>query len=50
MTSMMGRMDEIAIYNRALSLDDLQENMANSGLSVTPKGKAAETWARLKRR
>ncbi|MDE0022447.1 MAG: LamG domain-containing protein [Candidatus Poribacteria bacterium] len=48
--SMMGRMDEVAIYNRALSLDDLQENMTNSGLSVSPKGKAAEIWGRLKRR
>ena len=48
--SMMGRMDEVAIYNRALSLGDLQENMANSGLSVTPNGKAAEIWGRLKRR
>lgn len=50
LTSMIGRMDEVAIYNRALSLDDLKENMANSGLSVSPKGKAAEIWARLKRR
>ncbi len=50
LTSMMGRMDEIAIYNRALTLGDLEENMANSGLSVSPKGKAASTWARLKRR
>lgn len=49
LTSMMGRMDEIAIYNRALSLDDLEDNM-KSALSVSPKGKAAATWARLKRR
>ena len=48
LTSMIGFMDEIAIYNRALTLDDLEENMAQSGLAVSPKNKAAETWGRLK--
>jgi hypothetical protein len=45
-----GFMDEIKIYNRALSADELNADMANpaANLSVTTDGKSAITWGKLK--
>ncbi|MDA1191405.1 MAG: LamG domain-containing protein [Candidatus Poribacteria bacterium] len=47
---MMGRMDELTIYNRALTAAELEFNMNNSGLDVSAKGRLATTWSAIKRR
>lgn len=42
--------DEVAIYNRALSEDEINQDMNNGVLfAVDPGGKLATTWANLKR-
>lgn len=45
----VGYVDEVAIYNRALSEDEVNEDM-NKGVffAVDPSGKLATTWANLK--
>ncbi len=45
----VGYVDEVAIYNRALSEDEVNEDM-NKGVffAVDPSGKLATTWAHLK--
>ena len=42
--------DEVAIYNRVLSEDEINQDM-NQGVfyAVSPGGKLATTWANLKR-
>ena len=44
-----GALDEIKMYNYALTEDELKEDMENPhSLAVVPQGKLATTWARLK--
>jgi len=44
-----GALDEIKMYNYALTEDELKDDMENPhALTVVPKGKLATTWARLK--
>lgn len=45
-----GVIDEVAVFTRALSQDEVQELMGGIGdiLSVEPVGKAATTWASIK--
>ena len=46
-----GALDEIKMYNYALTADELKEDMENPhALSVVPQRKLATTWARLKSR
>ena len=46
-----GALDEIKMYNYALTEKELNDDMANPhGLAVVPQGKLATTWARLKTR
>ena len=48
--SMFGKIDEVAIYDRALDLDEIKSDMENGVFfAVDPKGKLATTWAHLKR-
>ena len=48
--SMTGKIDEVAVYDRALDLDEIKSDMENGVFfSVDPKGKLATTWAHLKR-
>ncbi len=45
----IGYVDEVAIYNRALSADEIKQDMDEGVLfDVTPNGKLATTWANLK--
>lgn len=44
-----GLIDEVRIYNRALSMDEVKQNLVAKGLaSVTPNEKLAFTWAKIK--
>lgn len=46
-----GALDEIKMYNYALTADELKDDMENPhALSVVPQRKLATTWARLKSR
>lgn len=46
----VGLVDEVAIYSRALTEDEINSDMNNGVFfDVSPKGKLATTWAKLKR-
>ena len=46
---MIGLVDEVAIYNRALSVDEINQDMENGVyFAVSPKDKLATTWGKLK--
>ena len=48
--SMFGKIDEVAVYDRALDLDEIKSDMENGVyFAVDPKGKLATTWAHLKK-
>jgi len=48
--SMFGKIDEVAVYDRALDLDEIKSDMENGVyFAVDPKGKIATTWAHLKK-
>jgi hypothetical protein len=45
-----GIIDEVALYNRILSLDEIQRDMeAVGGAPVTPKDKLASIWGQIKK-
>ena len=47
---MIGKIDEVAIYDRALTLDEIKSDMENGVFfSVDPKEKLATKWANLKK-
>ena len=43
-----GLIDEVAVYNRALSEDEISQNFAENGLAVQPTDKLAHTWGAIK--
>ena len=43
-----GVLDEIKIYNYALTEDELMADMENPTSDVLPQGKLTTTWARIK--
>ena len=43
-----GAIDEVVIFNRALSEAEIEQVMENSFLAVSSKGKLATTWASIK--
>ncbi len=46
---MVGLVDEVAIYNRALTVDEINQDMENGVyFAVSPKDKLATTWGKLK--
>ena len=46
---MVGLVDEVAIYNRALTVDEINQDMDNGVFfAVSPKDKLATTWGQLK--
>mgnify|MGYP000934524348 CR=1 FL=1 len=48
--SMFGKIDEVAVYDRALDPDEIKSDMENGVyFAVDPKGKLATTWAHLKK-
>lgn len=44
-----GSIDEVAIWSRALSEDEIRSAMQRSWLAVSPKHKIATTWGNIKR-
>ena len=44
----IGLIDEVTIYNRALSADKIQINLKAKGLVADPKGKLSTSWPLLK--
>lgn len=47
---MVGYVDEVAIYNRALTAEEINQDMSNGVyFAVSPGGKLATTWGNLKR-
>ena len=44
-----GSIDEVAIWSRALSEDEIRSAMGRSFLAVSPKDKIATTWGNIKR-
>ena len=46
---MVGLVDEVAIYNRALTVEEINQDMENGVFfAVSPKDKLATTWGKLK--
>ena len=45
-----GSIDEVAIWSRALSEDEIRTAMQRSFLAVSPKDKIATTWGNIKRK
>ncbi len=45
-----GSIDEVAIWSRALSEDEIRRTMRGPLLSVSPKDKVATTWGNIKRK
>ena len=43
-----GLIDEVAVYNRALSEDEISQNFAEDGLAVQATNKLAHTWGEIK--
>ena len=44
-----GVMDEVAVYNRALSQDEIKQKMTSShALAVGSEGKLSTTWSNIK--
>jgi len=44
-----GMIDEVIIFSRALSMDEIQESMEGIRTAVKPAGKLTTTWAGIKR-
>ncbi len=44
----VGIIDEVRVYNRALSADEIKQNMNAKGLAVEAEGKLAVTWGSIK--
>lgn len=44
-----GLIDEVTVWDRALSEADIKESMLGIGAAVDPSGKLAVTWARVKK-
>jgi hypothetical protein len=49
LAGMVGLVDEVAIYNRALTVEEINQDMENGVFfAVSPKDKLATTWGKLK--
>ena len=44
-----GAIDEVAVWNRALTEDEIEQSMGDLAAAVDPSGKLATTWARVKK-
>lgn len=45
---LMATVDEVRLYNRALTLDEIEIDMETSGLAVSPGDKMAISWGKVK--
>ena len=43
-----GVIDEVAVYNRALSVTEVKKNKSIKGLAIKPRGKLALVWGDVK--
>ncbi len=51
LTSMIGTMDEVAVYKRALSAEEVQSDMEKGVISaVSPQDSLATTWGNIRSR
>lgn len=48
---LIGMIDEVRIYDRVLSIDEVEQNfiVKSNSMAVAPAGKLATTWSRIKR-
>ena len=46
---MEGLIDEVRLYNRALTEDEVQESMKDPNVAIEPAGKIAVAWGEIKR-
>ena len=46
--STAGLIDEVSVYNRTLSADEVEQNFNAEGLAVNSVGKVALTWGAIK--
>ena len=44
-----GAIDEVAVWDRALTEDEIEQSMGDLAAAVDPSGKLATTWARVKK-
>ena len=45
---LIGAVDEVRIYKKVLTLEEIKQNFASQGLAVEPTGKLSLTWGRIK--
>ena len=45
---LIGAVDEVRIYKKVLTLEEIKQNFASQGLAVQPTGKLSLTWGRIK--
>ncbi len=45
---LIGAVDEVRIYEKRLTLEEIEQNFASQGLAVQPTGKLSLTWGRIK--
>ena len=45
---LIGAMDEVRIYKKALTPEEIKQNFKSQGLAVQPAGKLSLTWGRIK--
>lgn len=46
----VGKLDDVRIYNRALTENEIVQAMSGEGAAVSPSGKIAATWGMIKER
>ena len=45
---LIGAVDEVRIYKKALTLEEVEQNFESQGLAVQPAGKLSLTWGQIK--
>ena len=45
---LIGAVDEVRIYKKVLTPEEIKQNFESQGLTVQPTGKLSLTWGRIK--
>lgn len=45
---LIGAVDEVRIYKKVLTPEEIKQNFESQGLAVQPTGKLSLTWGRIK--
>ena len=45
---LIGAVDEVRIYNKVLTAEEIKQNFESQGLAIQPSGKLSLTWGRIK--